>query len=628
MQRITRARTSEGPSQTPQQVASNTSAPHRDGTPARGQSAGTLGLLSGLLRRLPGNRARRRASPAGTETFSDRPEIAGRLRPRGAGTPMVLDEELVDALLPAALPQFDSSERARFPFTATTDSPQLLNAPSAARPMLVGAQLQRSTQLRSYENALAQWRDERSADLRSWHDAWFDASIGLTTEITPRNALQITVGLLADAARPDAELLSIDTTPLPQFPEQTTFRLSHLQTMDITAAGLQALPETMHELRNLQSLSLHNNPIQKLPASIANMIQLRELCITSSPHLSQLPCLATSNASGEPEGLINLSTLKLSRTGLRSLPESIKHLKKLQHLEASRSQLNALPVGIHDLPMLQTLNLRGCEQLRCYPPIFAGRAPLKKLNLRDCINLRSLPADIHKLAQLEELDLRGCRNLKNLPSSITKLPATCRIHVPPHLREKLSELRPAQTPSASDLNYAKNIIENIAHDLLDLVLQERNPFTEGAPFYPRGKRPAGTPATLGQVPALKTLLDESKGERWHEILEFVNPGPEFDPEIYRTEEEFDDARTEWESDKNANLSDVIYQYDSEINVQNLCKAVQMWKLREMLLAKHPVYEEYFPLVATHIPDDATENTQPAEAHQGSLHADMTPPAST
>ncbi|UKR54212.1 hypothetical protein K4A87_14960 [Xanthomonas fragariae] len=629
MHRITWARTPERPSETPQQVASDTPAPHRDGTPVRGQNAG--GLLSGLLSRLPGNRARRRASPGATETFSDRPEIAGRPLPRGAGTLMLLDGELADALSPAALPQLTSSERSRL-HAPVTDLPQHHDAPSAARPMLVGARLQRSTQLRSYENILAQWQDEH---ICPQYYAWIDGNThDIGTQTALHAALGITAQQLAHAARPDAELLSIDTTPLPQFPEQTTFRLSHLQTMEIKSAGLLALPETMHELRSLQSLSLHDNPIRELPASISNMSQLRELCITSSPNLSQLPCLATCNASGEPEGLINLSTLKLSRTGLLSLPASIKHLKKLQHLEVSRSQLNELPDHIHDLPMLQTLNLQGCRQLRYYPPIFAGRAPLKELNLCNCINLHSLPSDIHKLAQLEVLDLRGCRKLKKLPRAIAKLPDTCRIHVPPHLQEKLRQLRPEQRPSASELNRAKGIIEKTAYDLLDLVLQERNPFTEGAPFYARGKRPAGTPATLGQVPALKTLLDESKREdkNWHETLESLYPMPRLDPEIYRTWQEFEDAKNEWESNKNANLGDVIYNHESEINVQNLCKAVQMWKLREMLVAEHPVYQKYFPPLETHIPplgetripDDATENTP----RQGSLDADTTPSSST
>lgn len=159
--------------------------------------------------------------------------------------------------------------------------------------------------------------------------------------------------MLEDATRPERVALELRSVPLPQFPEQA-FRLSHLQHMTIEAAGLMELPDNMQQFESLETLTLARNPLRSLPASIASLNQLRELSIRDCPALTELPeHLASTNASGEHEGLVNLQSLQLVQTGITSLPASITNLQNLKSLQIRDCPLSALSPAIHRLPRLE-----------------------------------------------------------------------------------------------------------------------------------------------------------------------------------------------------------------------------------------------------------------------------------
>jgi Leucine-rich repeat (LRR) protein len=442
--------------------------------------------------------------------------------------------------------------------------------------------------------------------------------------------------------------LDIEYLPLPRLPEQT-FRFSHLQNMTIRGTGLMELPESIGDLTSLRTLKLDANPISALPASISRLKQLRELSVISCPDLSELPeDLAVRNASGEREGLVNLQKLELSNTGIRSLPPSLRRLKELKEIKIANSPLAELDSSIHGLPKLEQLDLSGCTELREYPLISQARAPLKKIILRDCSNLRSLPNDIHKLSQLQKLDLRGCDNLQRLPVSIFRLPADCTILVPPRLQHELDRLlsirsgrtsalaaraaRVAQaareatgasssaaTSSSSETQQkAHKRIDDTAYALLELVMEDRNPFVADAPFFIPEKRAPGTPITLGQVPSIDMMLRESKNPYFLRKLKrmadsfleraLVSGGAEQASDFLQA------AANDCKVLKNSHLGIVdgnkndIFRHDSDINAFNLSKAVQMWKSREMLVLEDPRDREHFPEIALHIPDAAHQDS--------------------
>ncbi|MBV6811295.1 hypothetical protein KWH19_16280 [Xanthomonas campestris pv. pennamericanum] len=552
------------------------------------------------------------------------------------------------------LPQLSDIERARF-HSVTTDSQHLRPVRPRMPPTEGASPLRRSTALRPYRNVLSQWQRHYNADRNRWHSAWRQAnSNNPQIETRTGRALKATADLLEDATQPGRVALELRSVPLPQFPDQA-FRLSHLQHMTIDAAGLMELPDTMQQFAGLETLTLARNPLRALPASIASLSRLRELSIRACPELTELPeGLASTDASGEHQGLVNLQSLRLERTGIRSLPASIANLQNLKSLKIRNSPLSALGPAIHQLPKLEELDLRGCTALRNYPPIFGGRAPLKRLILKDCSNLLTLPLDIHRLTQLEKLDLRGCVNLSRLPSLIAQLPANCIILVPPHLQAQLDQHRPAARPAepgrtgpttpilsspgagnrarasssatttellrtvALELNkVALERIEDTAQAMLSTVIdEERNPFLEGAPSYLPEKRPPDTPTTFGQIPALQKMLQESRDRHFLErVSELAGPCPLL--EDNPTEEDhsryFMDV-SNWKAQKSAHLGIVdhlgqfVYHEGSQLDAATLAKAVQMWKTREMIVNAHPQDRARFPEFAVHIPEQVSDDS--------------------
>ncbi|MCC8537556.1 type III secretion system leucine-rich repeat domain-containing effector XopL [Xanthomonas axonopodis pv. poinsettiicola] len=520
-------------------------------------------------------------------------------------------------------------------------------------PPTVGASpLQRSTALRPYRDVLSQWQRHYRADRSRWHSAWRQAnSNDPHVETRTARALKATADMLEDATLPGRVALELHSVPLPQFPDQA-YRLSHLQHMTINAAGLMELPATMQQFASLETLTLAHNPLDSLPASIASLSRLRELSILSCPELKELPeRLASTNASGEHEGLVNLQKLQLVGTGITSLPASITGLQNLKTLQIRNSPLSNLAPAIHRMPRLEELDLEGCTALCNYPPIFGGSAPLKRLRLKDCSNLRTLPLDIHRLTQLEELDLRGCENLSRLPSSIARLPASCTIRLPPHLQAELDRLRliarpaePEQTgPAPPDLSppvagnqasasssaptteplhkVALERIEATAQAMLSTVIdQERNPFLEGAPSYLPQERDAGTPTTFGQIPALKKMLEESRdGHFLARVSDIAGPSPRVeDPSEEGLRSHYTNV-SNWKAQKSAHLGIVdhlgqfVYHQASQLNAETLARAVQMWKTRELIVDAYPEERERFPSFPLHIPEQVGDDAD-SEQH--------------
>ncbi|PPV07265.1 type III secretion system leucine-rich repeat domain-containing effector XopL [Xanthomonas bromi] len=549
------------------------------------------------------------------------------------------------------LPRLSDIERSRF-HSVTAGSQTLRPVPPPVDPAVGAPPFRRSTALRPYSDVLSQWQRHYHADRTHWHDAWRQANSDNPAAPTRTDlALKATADMLEDAALGERVSLELRSVPLPQFPEQA-YRLSHLQHMTIDAAGLMELPAEMQQFAGLETLTLARNPLRSLPASISTLSRLREISILDCPELKQLPeRLASTNVSGEHEGLVNLQSLQLEQTGIRSLPASITGLQNLKRLQVRNSPLSTLAPAIHRMPKLEELDLQGCTALGNYPPILGGTAPLKRLNLKDCSNLRTLPLDIHSLTQLEELDLRGCENLRSLHPSIAGLPASCIILVPPHLQAQLDQHRPiapaeperagTATPvplppvagnraSASSSvtttellhkvalelhKVALERIEDTAQSMLSTVIdEERNPFLEGAPSYLPDKRPPGIPTTFGQIPALEKMLKESRDRHFlARVSDMAGPSPRIQD---RTQEGLSRHYTDvsnWKAQKSAHLGIVndlgqyVYHEGSQLDAATLAKAVQMWKTRELIVDAHPEDRARFPSFTLHIPEQVSDD---------------------
>ncbi|AZR22195.1 type III secretion system leucine-rich repeat domain-containing effector XopL [Xanthomonas vasicola] len=551
-----------------------------------------------------------------------------------------MNEQPVDPSQPPQLPQLSNIERSGLNSVAT-DSQRLRRAPV---PPTVGASLQRSTAIRPYSDVLSQWQQHYNADRNGWHSAWREANRNNSVvETRTSRALEATADMLENAALAEGVSLELHSVPLPQFPEQE-FRFSHLQHITINAAGLMNLPANMQQFAGLETLTLARNPLRSLPASISSLSRLRELSILACPTLKELPeRLASTNASGEHEGLVNLQTLQLEQTGIKSLPASITSLQNLKRLQVRNSPLSSLAPAIHHMPKLEELDLQGCTALRNYPPILGGSAPLKRLILKDCSNLCTLPLDMDTLTQLEELDLRGCDNLARLPTAIGRLPANCTIRVPPLLQPQLDHHRLSARsaelqrtgpsipgPSGHGASASSSVtttellhkaalerIEDTAQAMLSTVIdEERNPFLEGAPSYLPEKRPPNTPTTFGKIPVLQKMLEESRDRHFlARVSELAGPCPPR-PGDNATEEDhnrfFMDVSS-WKAQKSAHLGIVdhqgqfVFRHASQFDAATLAKAVQMWQTRELIVNAHPEDRERFPAFTLHIPEQVSDD---------------------
>lgn len=607
MRRVDQPRPPGTPVGLREQNASDADAPARSVPPAHPAPERPSGLLGGLTRYVPGDRSGRpSAAPAAADTSRGPTTSAPPLAYGGSGSAARMNEAAGHPLRTPQLPQLSDIERARF-HTVTTDS-QLLRPVRPRMPPTVGAStLRRSPAIRPYRDVLSQWQRHYSADRDRWHSAWRQAnSNNPEVERRTSRALKATTDLLEDATGPGQVALELRSVPLPQFPDQA-FRLSHLQHMTIDAAGLMELPDAMQQFAGLETLTLARNPIRSLPASIASLSRLRELSIRACQELTELPeGLASTDASGEHQGLVNLQSLRLERTGIRSLPASIANLQNLKSLKIRNSPLSALGPAIHQLPKLEELDLRGCTELRNYPPIFGGSAPLKRLILKNCSNLQELPLDIHRLTQLEKLDLRGCVNLSRLPSLIARLPASCVIRVPPHLQAQLDQHR----------QVALERIEDTAQAMLSTVIdEERNPFLEGTPSYLPEKRLPDTPTTFGEIPALQKMLQESRDREFlKRVNDMAGPSPRVeDPSEEGLRRHYTNV-SNWKAQKSAHLGVVdhlgqfVYHEGSPLDAATLAKAVQMWKTRELIVNAHPQDRARFPEFAVHIPEQVSDDS--------------------
>jgi Leucine-rich repeat (LRR) protein len=113
--------------------------------------------------------------------------------------------------------------------------------------------------------------------------------------------------------------------------------------------------------------------------------------------------------------------LKYRDKGLRSIPESIKVLRKLRYLDLSRCKINKIPESFKFLSKLRFLDLSR-NIITTFPSSISELNSLRILNLEDN-SLRILPKELFKLQKLEKLLLSSneLNIIPNLFESLTHL---------------------------------------------------------------------------------------------------------------------------------------------------------------------------------------------------------------
>lgn len=174
--------------------------------------------------------------------------------------------------------------------------------------------------------------------------------------------------------------------------------------------NMKRLPTGLGTLVNLEVLSFAClEQLETLPEEIGNLRKLEALIVDNGNGCSMNILLPGSIGKLE-----NLRVLKLygaldareigqpaSPSRIKSLPDSIVNLRKLEVLDLGRNGLPAVPPQVSRLSNLKTLRL-------------------------DFNALRAVPAFVGNLENLEELALDANERIADLPASMTKF-ATLRV---------------------------------------------------------------------------------------------------------------------------------------------------------------------------------------------------------
>ncbi|GLJ34238.1 hypothetical protein SUGI_0687930 [Cryptomeria japonica] len=215
-----------------------------------------------------------------------------------------------------------------------------------------------------------------------------------------------------------------------EFPESIR-QLEHLKKIVIDGwpnTSLKTLPEEFCQLKSLKHLTLRwCRTLTSLPRHLGNLSFLRHLDLAFCDRLEELPrsfeqlvnlsylnfqgcerLLISPHFLGEIRGIEHLNfmdcrnlkvlpaevpcqeflrSLNLVGTNLERLPNEVGRLVNLEVLEIGSSYLTDLPISLGNMTNLRTLNLKGCENLKCLPDFLGLRKDLR-------INVLQAPKDV------------------------------------------------------------------------------------------------------------------------------------------------------------------------------------------------------------------------------------------
>ncbi|KAF1611349.1 Leucine-rich repeat-containing protein 40, partial [Eudyptes chrysolophus] len=212
--------------------------------------------------------------------------------------------------------------------------------------------------------------------------------------------------------------LDVSHNKLKSIPEEL-MQLSHLKSLLLHHNELSHLPDGFGQLVNLEELDLSNNHLTDIPTSFAfliNLVRLNLACnqlknlpadISAMKSLRQLDC-SKNYLETVPSKLATMASLEqlyLRKNKLRSLPE-FPSCKLLKELHAGENQIEILNAeNLKHLNSLSVLELRD-NKIKSVPDEITLLQKLERLDLANN-DISRLPYRLGNLPQLKFLALEG-----------------------------------------------------------------------------------------------------------------------------------------------------------------------------------------------------------------------------
>ncbi|NXX04410.1 LRC40 protein, partial [Larus smithsonianus] len=212
--------------------------------------------------------------------------------------------------------------------------------------------------------------------------------------------------------------LDVSHNKLKGIPEEL-MQLSHLKSLLLHHNELSCLPDGFGQLVNLEELDLSNNHLADIPTSFAlliNLVRLNLACnqlknlpadISAMKSLRQLDCTKNylETVPSKLATMASLEQLYLRKNKLRSLPE-FPSCKLLKELHAGENQIEILNAeNLKHLNSLSVLELRD-NKIKSVPDEIALLQKLERLDLANN-DISRLPYTLGNLPQLKFLALEG-----------------------------------------------------------------------------------------------------------------------------------------------------------------------------------------------------------------------------
>ncbi|NXN64005.1 LRC40 protein, partial [Himantopus himantopus] len=212
--------------------------------------------------------------------------------------------------------------------------------------------------------------------------------------------------------------LDVSHNKLKSIPEEL-MQLSHLKSLLLHHNELSHLPDGFGQLVNLEELDLSNNHLTDIPTSFAlliNLVRLNLACnqlknlpadISAMKSLRQLDCTKNylETVPSKLATMASLEQLYLRKNKLRSLPE-FPSCKLLKELHAGENQIEILNAeNLKHLNSLSVLELRD-NKIKSVPDEITLLQKLERLDLANN-DISRLPYTLGNLPQLKFLALEG-----------------------------------------------------------------------------------------------------------------------------------------------------------------------------------------------------------------------------